>query len=223
MKTILAILLGLAVAAAGAVAAPWQPRQSELEKEIAQILAQNSSEQLGTMTVADLEKLAGEVSVAVQKAHYVQRVRMASFMMPGVGQYMAGDPVGGTLFLAGDIAVFAGTVLGAYFLLPVNVQIGAGAGTGASGLDYLNTPVSGIKNAWDANSLLAYLPSVGVMAGGMLVKHLLGMWSSKSAAALARQNIADGKVTFEPTLFPLFGMGQGGMHGGMGMMMQWRY
>jgi hypothetical protein len=219
MKRTLVILLGLAVAA-GAFAAPWQPRQSELQKELAQILAQSSSEQLGTMTIADVEKLAGEVSVAVQKAHYVQRARMASFMLPGAGQLMTGDALGGSLFLVTDIALFAGTIVGAYYLLPANVQIG-----GASGLDYLNTPMVGIKNAWEANTLLGYLPSIGVMAGGMILRGILGVWSSKTAAEDARQAIADGKVTFEPDFFPLFGMmGPGGGPGmGMGMMMRMHF
>jgi hypothetical protein len=142
--------------------------------------------------------------------------------MPGVGQFMAGDPVSGSLFVAGDLALFAGTVLGAYFLLPSNVQFGTGNGTAGAGLDYLNTPLVGIKNAWEANSLLAYLPSIGVVAGGMILKHLLGWWSSKSAAGLARQNIADGKVTFEPELVPFWGQPDGHWFG-PGMMMRWRY
>ncbi len=211
------------LAAAGASAGPWKDKKSDFQKEVEDILAQNGSTQIGSMTVADMEKIMGDISIARQKEAYIQRARVASFVMPGVGQFMGGDPVGGSLFIVGDVALFAGTVLGAYFLLPPNVQL--------SGLDYLNTSLVGIKNAWEANSLLSYLPSVGVMAGGMILKHLFGLWSSKSAAALARQNIADGKITFEPELMPFGGPGGGfgpggGMMGpgwGMGWMMHMRY
>ncbi len=222
-KTAIVALAVSLIAATGAFA-----KQSEYQKEDQDILAQNGSTQIGSMTVADAEKILGDISIARQKEFYVQRARLASLHMPGVGQFLAGDPVGGSLFIVGDVALFAGTVLGAYFLLPANVQIGSGAGTGAGGLDYLNTSLVGIKNAWEANSILSYLPSAGVVVGGMILKHLFGLWSSKSAAALARQNIADGKITFEPELVPFGGPGYpgGGMMGpgwGMGWMMRWRY
>jgi hypothetical protein len=205
--------------AAGAFAEPWQKEKSEYQQEINAILAQASSQQIGSMTVADAQKLLGDLSIVRQKAHYVQRARMASFMMPGAGQFMAGDAVGGSLFLVGDLAIFAGTLVGAYFLLPASVQYGSGPGT--TGLDYWGAPLADIKTAWISNSILSYLPSVGVMAGGMILRGLLGLWSSKSAGALARQNIADGKITFEPELMPLTGGFGPGM--GMGMMMRWHY
>ncbi len=220
MKATLAIIL-MTVVAVGAFALPWQSGKGDLEKEIEGIIAQDSSSQIGTLTVADVQKILGDISIAEQKAAYVQRARLASFRMPGAGQFMTGDPLGGALFLSGDIALFAGTLLGAYFLLPSNVQIGPGVGTGANGLDYLNTPLIGIQNAWQANSVLAYLPSVGVLAGGMILKHLLGAWSSHNAAARARQNVADGTVTFQPEMVPL--AGAHGFPWGMGMMMRWRY
>jgi hypothetical protein len=215
VKTMAFVLL-LSAAAGGLFAGPWSRGPSELEKEAAAILAQRSSDQLGTMTVGDVEKILGELSVARQKSAYVHRASMASFMMPGAGQFMTGDPLAGALFAAGDVALLAGTLVGAYYLLPANVQIGG------SGLDYLNAPVSTIKAAWEANSILSYLPSVGVLAAGMLVKHALGWWSSDNASATARRNIEDGKVSFQPELFPLLGHGAG-PGGGMGMMMRWRY
>jgi len=135
-------------------------------------------------------------------------------MFPGAGQFMTGDPVGGSLFAAADVAVFAGSLLTAYALLPANVQIG-----GTGGLDYLNAPLSTIETTWKSHSVLDYLPSVGVLAGGMIVKHLIGLWSSSSAAGLARKNIQAGKVTFEPQILPFM---NGGMPG-MGMMMRFRY
>lgn len=159
------------------------------------------------MSLSDFEKLAGEVSVAVQKYRYIQSARVMSFMMPGLGQFRTGDAVGGSLFLAGHLAVVAGTLAGAYFLLPSNVQFGA--------LDYFNTPLATISNIWESNTVLQYLPSFGVMAGGMILDQLLGLAASANAAAEAKDAVASGKVTFQPEIVAMPG---GGL--GMGMMMR---
>ncbi len=192
-----------------------------MQQEVQSILAPRANSQIGSLTVGDVEKVLGDISIAYQKAAYVRRLATASFAVPGAGQFMGGNPVGGTLWLLGDLAVIGATYVGAYLLLPANVQWGAGNGTDASGLNYLDTPVAGIRTAWQANSLRSYLPSLAVMAGGMIVKHLIGFASSRSAAALARRNIADGRVTFRPELLPFVSAADG--RGRMGMMMRWRY
>jgi hypothetical protein len=120
---------------------------------------------------------------------------------------MTGDAAGGALYVAGDIALMAGTLIWAYFLLPSNVQF--------SSLDYLNSPLVGISNAWQSNSIVEYLPSFGVLLGGAILKGILGHFSAESAARAARQNIEDGKVTFTPN----FDFDRRGF--GMGMMMRY--
>jgi len=204
---IAALLAGIFVAGAAAQennkdsAAPAGGTQ-----ELSAALQEMTAAQLGALTVGDVVRLTARVSVAAQRVQYVQRARMASMMLPGVGQFMMGDPVGGSLFLAGDLALFAGTVLGTYFLLPANVQFGS--------LDYLNAPIATIKTTWEGNSLLSYLPSMGVMAGGMILQRILGHIAGANAAKDARMNIANGKVTFTPS-FGFTGRGFG-----MGMMMR---
>jgi hypothetical protein len=196
----------MAVAAAAAIAACAGAQQSlspaGVQAELGAALEEMSASQLGTLTVGDLARLAARISVAEQKAAYVQRARMASRFLPGVGQFMTGDTVGGSLFLAGDIALMAGTVIGAYALLPSNVQF--------SSIDYLNDPLGVIRSRWESNSISEYLPSFGVMLGGMIVKGVLGHFASEDAAKKARQNIAEGRVTFTPNFEFLgrsFGMG----------------
>jgi hypothetical protein len=164
-----------------------------------------SAEQLGTLTVEDLVKLAERISVSEQEARYVQRARAASRFVPGAGQFMTGDTLGGALFLGGDIALAAGTLIGAYLLLPANVQF--------SSVNYLDDPIASIRSRWEANSISSYLPSFGVCLGGMILKHILGHFASIEAAKSARKNIADGKVTFTPNFDFLGRPGIGlGMH-----------
>jgi TM2 domain-containing membrane protein YozV len=196
-KLLIPSMLLLAAAAAFAQMPGSSP--ADLKDEITAILEQNAATQIGSITIGDMEGIVGQISIAVQKAQYVQRARAASFMLPGMGQFMAGDALGGSLFLAGDLGVMAGTLLGWYFLLPANVQFGS--------LDYLNTQISTIKNIWQSNTVMQYLPSMGVMAGGMIVQGLLRWFSGTNAAAQARANIASGKVTFQPQIMPNMGMG----------------
>jgi hypothetical protein len=147
---------------------------------------------MGNMTIDDIEKITAHLEIAIQKERYVERVRNASFLLPGVGQFIAGDTLGGWLFVAWDVTVFAGTLVSAYFVLPANVQFGS--------LDYLNSPLSTIRTAWASNSLLSYLPLVGVVAGGTILWTVLRHVSADNGAQTARKNIAEGKVTFQPTL-----------------------
>jgi len=155
-------------------------------------LQEMSAEQLGTLTVGDLARLAERISIAEQEDRYVQRARMASRFLPGAGQLMTGDTLGGALFLGADFALTAGTLIGAYLLLPSNVQF--------SSIDYLNDPLSSIKSRWEGNSIADYLPSFAACLGGMILKHVLGHFASVEAAKSARRSIADGKVTFTPNL-----------------------
>ena len=210
MKKIL-IVLAIACAAAGAAGAEQMMSPAStpgLEAELTAALQDLGATPLGTLTVGDLAKVAARLSIAEQKAGYVRRAQMASMMMPGAGQFLTGDTAGGVLFLAGDLVVAAGSMIGAYLFLPDNVKMGAG------GLDYMNNPISTIKARWEGNSAMDYLPSVGIMAGGMLLKGLLCHFSARSATVTALKNIADGTITFTPN-FGFMGRGFG-----MGMQMK---
>jgi hypothetical protein len=202
MKKIAVVFLLLGVFAGAACAQEIVP-SSGLSQELSAALQDMSSAQLGTLTVGDLQLIAGRISVAVQKIHYVNKVRMASFMFPGAGQFMTGDPVGGSLYLAGDLAIVTGTLIWAYYALPADLQF-------SSSLNYFTSPYNQITAAWGSHGFVDYLPSLGVMAGGFIVKAILGHFSSVDAARRARQNIENGTVTFIPSFdFTDHGFGMG--------------
>ena len=113
------------------------------------------------------------------------------------------------LFLTTNLVVAAGTLIGAYFLLPADLQFDQ--------LDYFYTAFDTIKETWKSHTLVEMLPAMGVMAGGWLVKGGLRLWSAKHAAKLAKENIESGKITFEPTLLMKLG-GPGSMGFGMRVM-----
>jgi hypothetical protein len=189
---------------------PFQLDEAFLRAEVEQALAAERDRQLGTLTVAELEDLLGRLSVARQKTAFIARSRAMSMMMPGLGELANKDTVGGALFMTADLLVLAGTVLGAYFLLPSDLHFDR--------LDYFYGPLVNIGNRWEAHSFMDYLPSIGVLVGGGLLKAILGGISARHAEKLARRNIAEGKITFEPrlTIPP-----QGPM--GLGWGMSWRY
>ncbi len=211
---LVAALAAAAAAGAQEAAAPSaSPAPGALQAELSAALQEMSGAQLGTLTVGDLVKVASRISIAEQKIAYVQRARRASMMFPGAGQFMTGDALGGSLFAAGDLAIVAGALVGAYFLLPGDLQIGNGIG-GAS-TNYLYDSFTTIQARWENHNLVDYLPSFGVLAGGMILKGILGHFSAVNAASEARKNIADGKITFTPN----FGFMNRGFMMGMRMRM----
>jgi len=213
----LALLLALLATGVAVFAAPCEtPRdpfqldEAFLRAEIEQTLAGDRDRQLGTLTIGELQELLGRLSVAQQKTAFIARSRAMSLMMPGLGELANKDTVGGALFMTADLALLAGTIIGAYFLLPTDLRFDR--------LDYFYGPFVDIRDRWQAHSFMDYLPSIGVMIGGGLLKAILGGISASHAEKLARRNIAEGKITFEPRLLlpP---------HGpmGMGWGMSWRY
>lgn len=228
---LLALCLALPLAAQGWEGGPmdgwawnrWEKRSEyrpylEQMRELLQPMADTP---IGSFTPAQLRQLALELSVPAQKILFIQRSRTASFVLPGSGQFLNRDPLNGTLFLLANVALTAGQLVGAYLLLPDDLQF--------RNLDYWDTGLSTIANRWEDHSLRDYAPAVGVMVGGALVKLALRALSSSHAARLAERNIASGRITFEPRLLgPGFLLsGDGGearAHGrGMGFMGGFRY
>jgi hypothetical protein len=164
--------------------------------------------ELGALSYGQLREVAGRLSVARQKDRFVARSKAMSFMIPGSGQFLNKDYGSGAAFLAADLAVVAGTLVGAYYLLPDDLRF--------QQMDYLNTSFNDIHDAWRAHSFTDYLPSLGVLAGGGVLKAILGQFSSMHAGRLARRNIDAGKITFEPNLLAL-------PDGGLMMGLGWRY
>jgi hypothetical protein len=216
MKRLMLLLALLAVGGAAFAAPceasrdPFQLDEAFLRAEIEQALAGDRDRQLGALTIGELQELLGRLSVARQKTAFIARSRAMSMMMPGLGELVNKDKVGGALFMTADLALLAGTIIGAYFLLPANLRFDQ--------LDYFYGPFTDIRDRWEAHSFMDYLPAAAVLVGGGLLKAILGGISASHAEKLARRNIAEGKITFEPRLLlpP---------HGpmGMGWGMSWRY
>jgi hypothetical protein len=215
MKTKIVAALMLAAAAVAFARPPLHPgmdphrfpiEHTYLQAELDSLFSME--EQLGTLSFGELRDLAGRLSVARQKDRFVARSKAMSFMMPGSGQMLNKDYGSGAAFLAADLAVVAGTLIGAYYLLPEDLRF--------QQLDYFNTPFNKIGNAWQGHTFMDYLPSMAVLAGGGLAKAILGQLSSAHAGKLARRSIDGGKITFEPDLLAL-------PDGGMMMSLGWRY
>ena len=118
MRRILFILL--AICTAGSVFAGDRDhmRKDPLGEAVAEILADEKDTVISDLTFGEVEDLVARLSVPMQEAAYVDHARMASYMMPGTGQFMTGDKLGGALFLTADLLVAAGTLTAVYFLLP---------------------------------------------------------------------------------------------------------
>ncbi|WP_455383140.1 hypothetical protein [Salinispira pacifica] len=167
------------------------------------VLADDLGRPVGQLTVGELVRLANEVSVSRQQYEWVKRSQRASAVLPGVGQYMNGDSLSGTLFLGGDILLFAGTIVGAYFLLPEDLRF--------SSISYFGDSSQKIHDAWNSHSFSDFLPTIGVLAGGFILQGVLRVVSANHAAGLARENIREGRISFEPE--PLFFSDKSGTFG----------
>jgi hypothetical protein len=182
------LLLGAALLCA--VSAFPKPRSfNPVAEALAALAVDRGASQLGSMTVADVEKAVARLSVAMQQEAWIHGSAMASLALPGLGQFLNRDPLGGSLYLAGSAAVAAGTLIGAYFLLPANVQG-----------NWFTTPIGTLETAFKSNGMVAYLPSLGVMAAGAVVDAVLRCISATGAARLAERKVLDGTVSFEPVL-----------------------
>jgi TM2 domain-containing membrane protein YozV len=221
MKKWLVILLVVTVAGSVFAGSPGHSRSMDhrsmtwmgideefLEQQLEAALAGKKNTAIGDLTIGEAEELLGEISIAYQKAAFVAKSRAMSMMLPGLGQFMNDDVGMGVLFLSADLLVGAGTLLGAYFLLPDELRFDQ--------LNYFNDSYATIKGQWEAQSFADFLPSIGVLAGGGLIQLVLRGVSSKHAARLAERNIAEGKITFEPKVYTL-PVGPGAMGFGMGM------
>ena len=186
----------------------WGMEEQLLEQQLEAVLAGEENAVLGELTVGQAQELLGEISIVYQKVAYVSKSRAASLMLPGMGQFMNDDPGMGALFLGLDLAAGAGTLLGAYFLLPDELQFDQ--------LNYFKESFDSIETAWKGQSFVDLLPSIGILAGGAVVQGILRGVSSKHAARLAEERIAAGEITFEPKLSVL-PVGTGAMGFGMGM------
>ena len=149
------------------------------------------------LTLAERAKLADAFSVAMQERRYAGKAAVASFLVPGLGQFMIGKPVEGSLRLATQLALIGGAMAGAHYLLP-------------SDFEAIRGDRSEMRDYMASGDAVKVLPAWGVMAGGMTLALVNSVFASRSAFDGAHANIADGKVSFEPSLLhSAGGMGMG--------------
>ena len=74
---------------------------------VAALAEDRGGSELGAMTVADIEKAVARLSVAMKQEAWIRGSGMASLALPGLGQYLNHDPLAGSLYLAGSLAVGA--------------------------------------------------------------------------------------------------------------------
>ena len=120
-------------------------------------------------------------------------------MLPGLGQFRLGEGLEGAGFLAGHLGIVAGSLAGAYFLLPADLRFDR--------RDYLGTPMSDLRAAWTSHGISDLLPAIGVLAAGGVADMGLRFWSASAAHAEAKTALDSGRITPEPLVGPgLFGM-----------------
>ena len=158
-------------------------------RELSSLLEPREGVALSDLKVRDVRELFAESSVRMQELEFLGDVKRASFFMPGAGNLKAGDKAGAG-YLAANIAITAGTLVGAYFLLPAEVRF--------DHLNYFGDSYQDIETAWKSQSFLDVLPSLGVLVGGFAVRGLLGYFASQSAERAAIEGIKDGRIRFEP-------------------------
>ena len=165
---------------------------SGIEEEVQAFLSENADHSIGDFTVGEVAEVLGRISVVQQEAMFVHKSRAASLMLPGLGQFMNKEPLSGALFLSADLLVTAGSLVGAYFLLPAELRFDQ--------FDYLSATHTEIKALMASQSARAMLPAMGVAAGGAVVSGILRLVAAGNAGKLAIRNIGNGTVTFEPRI-----------------------
>ena len=133
-----------------------------LQAELDHLFEDAEDLSLSTIDMGDVQTIWGVLSVAQQKDRHIQHSKRMSFMFPGLGQIKNDDKLSGALFISADIALTAGSLIGAYFLLPADLRFDQ--------LDYFNTPNSTIKQRWESHTFVDMLPTMGVLAGGWLLQ-----------------------------------------------------
>ena len=177
-----------------------------LHDEMSAVMDRYSDRPIGEMTFSEMEEMQGEISIVQQKMFFVHKSKIASFIKPGAGQFINGEKGAGALFLTADLVLFAGKLVGTYFMLPAELQFDQ--------IDYFNDSYTSIKAGWESMSFMDLLPAVGVMAGASLLQTGLRAISSKQAGRLAVETIKSGSKSFEAHISPM--PFKGGMMG-MGM------
>ncbi len=144
---------------------------------------------MSELTIEERLLIDAEISIDRQENMYVRHAAVASFLIPGAGQFMTGDTLGGVAHLAGEAAIIGGVITGLYFLLPEDLKDGNLTKEERHDL---------YESYMTPNNIDEILPAMGVMAGGVLLSVFNSVMASHGAAENALENIESGVVTFKP-------------------------
>jgi hypothetical protein len=192
----------LALLLAGLIATPlfagdkhesWDDTGVEIDlflRELSGALEEQEGARIDSLTLGDISDIAAQVSVRLQAERFIAESRRVSFVHPGAGHLMNGEKTTGALLMGANVAIIAGTVVGAYFLLPNDIRFDE--------LNYFEDSFGDIETAWKSTSFVDYLPAAGVVVGGLVVKGVLGYFAAQGAERLARERVESGAITFEP-------------------------
>jgi hypothetical protein len=164
--------------------------------EIGRIQSELGAQKIGDVEVATLLSVQDRLSVADQKDAYVRKTAMQSFLLPGLGQLQTGETAAGIGFMALDLGVIAGSLVGAYYLMPADLRFDR--------IDYFRNNLTTINNAWNGHSFTDYLPACGALLGGMVIDQAIRFWSAANARRGATRAIDEGRATFTPRVGPGF-------------------
>jgi hypothetical protein len=194
--TLITVLLILTVSAS-AEKIEFKPKHSvEYEyflDELDTIVEERGDQGLDSLTIRDLNEIAENLSISFQKTAFVESSKKASWIFPGAGQFKNNDALSGALFVSANVAVTAGTLITAYFLLPEDVRFDR--------LNPFTESRSRLEETWKDHSFVDFLPSLGVVAGGIALNVIIRILSANHAEDLARKNIENDNVKFEPYRF----------------------
>ena len=149
----------------------------------------------GDLTGEETFRIQDRLSVALQKDLFVWKTAQASLIFPGAAQFRTGHNLEGAGFMAANLGILAGTLIAAYQFLPQDLK-----------MDYLGNSFSYIDSKWKGHSFNDYLPSLGILALGMVAEAGVHYWSYESGKAEAREFVDQGKEKFEPQ-FNFTGLG----------------
>lgn len=164
------------------------------KEELSAIKSELGDRDFGNLSIAQLSPYWTRLNLALSKDQYLEQTSKLSMIMPGAGQFKNGDTSKGIGFLSLHLAVVAGTWTSFYFLLPADLRFDK--------LDYLDTSLQGIHDAWGAHSINDYLPSMGVLLAGTIFDMVIRHWSSREAYSGAGAAIESGKAELKPVLGP---------------------
>ncbi len=164
------------------------------KEELSAIKADLGDQEFGDLSIARLSPYWTRLNLALSKDQYLEETSKMSLIMPGAGQFKNGDTSEGIGFLSLHLAVVTGTLTGFYFLLPADLRF--------NNLDYLDTSLRDINDAWQAHSIRDYLPSIGVLMAGAVLDMGIRYWASREAYAGARAAVESGRAELKPVLGP---------------------